>query len=60
MAVTGINDAMHQYERSTDEIVKNKPKYGKPYGIKRPDSVNIIALLAGIFLILVVLAEMMG
>jgi len=59
MAVTGITDAMHQYERSTDEIFKNKPKYGKAYGIKRPETTNIIAVLAVLFLIFVVFAEMM-
>lgn len=60
MAVTGITDAMRQYEKSTEEIFKNKPKNVKPYGIKRPETINIIAMLTGIFLISVVLVEMMG
>ncbi len=59
MAVTGITDAMIQYERATEAIYKNKPKYSKPHGIKRPDTRNIVAVLAGIFLVLVVVAMFM-
>jgi hypothetical protein len=54
MALTGITDPMYQYEKATEVIFKNKPKYSKPYGIKRPDSMNIVAVLAGIFVVLVV------
>jgi len=55
----GITDAMRQYERATDEIIKNKPKRGRAYGIKRPDSMNIVAGLTGLFVLLVLIAELM-
>ncbi len=55
MAVTGITDPMHQYEKATEAIFKNKPKYSKPYGIKRPDSMNVVAVLAGLFVVFVVI-----
>jgi hypothetical protein len=58
MAVTGITDAMVQYERNTESIYKNKPKNSKPHGIKTPDSVNIIALLAGLFFVFAVIAQL--
>lgn len=50
---------MIQYGKATEVIFNNKPKYSKPHGIKRPDSRNIIAVLAGIFLVLVVIAMYM-
>jgi len=59
LAVTGITDSMIQYGKATEVIFNNKPKYSKPHGIKRPDSRNIIAVLAGIFLVLVVIAMYM-
>lgn len=55
----GITDAMKQYERATDEIVKRKPKRGKAYGIKVPDSMNIMAGLTGLFVLFVLIAELM-
>ncbi len=55
MAITGITDAMMQYGKATESVYMHKPKNGKPYGIKRPDSKNIIAILASIFIILVVI-----
>ncbi len=55
MAVTGITDAMLQYEKATETIYKNKPKYSKAHGVKRPDTGNIVAGLTIIFLILVVI-----
>lgn len=55
MGVTGITDAMMQYGKATESIYMHKPKNGKPYGINRPDSKSIIAILAGIFIILVVI-----
>jgi len=57
MAVTGITDAMIQYGKATEVIYNNKPKYSKPHGIKRPDARNIIAVLAGIFLVFVVITQ---
>ncbi len=53
----GITDPMRQYEKSTEEIYKNKPKRGRPYGIKRPDTVNIVGGIAGLFVILVLVSE---
>jgi hypothetical protein len=58
MAVTGITDPMRQYEKNTEVIINNKPKYSKPYGIKRPDSMNVVGILAGLFVIFVIIGEM--
>jgi hypothetical protein len=59
MAVTGITDAMIQYGRATEVVFMNKPKNSRPYGIKRPDSMNIIAVLTGVFLVLVIISALM-
>ena len=59
MSVTGITDQMIQYGRGTEVVYGNKPKHPKIYGIKRPDAKNIVAVLAGLFLILVVIAQFM-
>jgi hypothetical protein len=59
MAVNGITDSMTQYEKMTEVIYNNKPKYSKPHGIKRPDTKNIIAVLTGLFLVFVLIAQLM-
>jgi hypothetical protein len=59
MSVTGITDQMMQYERGTEVVYANKPKNPKPYGIKRPEAMNIIAVLTGLFLVLVLIAKFM-
>ncbi len=59
MAVTGITDAMIQYGRATEAVFMHKPKNGKAYGIKRPDSNSIVAVLTGVFLILVIISSVM-
>jgi hypothetical protein len=59
MSVTGITDQMAQYEKLTEVIYQNKPKNSKIYGIKRPDSRNVVAVLTGVFLVLVVIAQLM-
>lgn len=59
MTVTGITDQMMQYERGTEIIYNNKPKNPKVYGIKRPDARNIVAVLTGLFLAFVVIAQFM-
>ncbi len=59
MAVTGITDSMVQYGKATEVVFNNKPKYSKPYGIKRPESAKIVAVLAGVFVILTVIAAYM-
>lgn len=55
----GITDQMRQYERSTEDIMKNRPKNGKAHGVKRPDSANIVAVLAGLFVVSVIIIELM-
>jgi hypothetical protein len=57
MAVTGITDAMTQYGKMTESIYMNKPKNSKPYGIKRPDSKNIVGVLTALFLAIVFIAQ---
>ncbi len=59
MSVTGITDAMVQYGRATEAVFMHKPKNSKPYGVKRPDSSNVVAVLTGIFLLLVVISAIM-
>jgi hypothetical protein len=56
MSLTGINDQMHQYGRAT-EFVYDKPKHPKSHGIKRPEAINIIAMLTGLFVILVAISQ---
>jgi hypothetical protein len=59
MSVTGITDQMIQYGRGTEVIYNNKPKNQKEYGIKRPDTRNIVAVLTGLFLVFVVITQFM-
>jgi len=59
MSVTGITDQMIQYGRGTEVVYNNKPKNQKEYGIKRPDTGNIVAVLTGLFLVLVVITQLM-
>lgn len=54
----GITDAMRQYEKTVDEIVKKNPKHGKEYGIKRPESATIIVALAVLFVISAIAVEL--
>ncbi len=55
----GITDSMKQYERAMDEVIKKNPKNGKEYGVKRPDSANIVVVVAGLFALIVILVEVM-
>ena len=55
----GITDAMRQYTRATEEVYMNKPKRGKPFGIKRPSSDTLVSVLAVLFTLLVLAAEFM-
>jgi hypothetical protein len=57
--MTGITDVMRQYEKNTEQILKNRPKHSKEYGIKLPETRNIIIVLAGLVLIFVVVSQMM-
>ena len=59
MSVTGITDQMIQYGRGTEVVYNNKPKNPKKYGIKRPDTRNIVAVLTGLFLVFVVITQFM-
>lgn len=53
----GITDAMRQYSRSSEDVYANKPKRTKPYGIRTPDTINIVAVLSVLFLAMVLAAE---
>lgn len=55
----GMTDSMQQYERTVEEIIKRNPKHGKEYGVKRPESAHIVAVVAGIFAISMIIAELM-
>jgi hypothetical protein len=59
MSVTGITDQMTQYGRGTEAIYNNKPKHPKICGIKTPDTINVVAVLTGLFLVFVIISEIM-
>ena len=53
-----INDSMRQYEKwAENEIMKNKPKHPKAHGIKQPETMKLVAAVAGIFAIVVIIAQ---
>ena len=52
------SDAMIQYEKSASELMKNRPKYSKE-GIMHLEVRNFVAIVAGIFVVLVAAATMM-
>ena len=54
----GITEPMRQYWKSTEQIYLNKPKNGKPYGIKRPESATIVAVLGGICALLIIIGDL--
>jgi hypothetical protein len=53
------SDAMLQYEKSTGELMKNKPKYSDDR-IMHLEVRNFVAAAAGIFVVLIAAATMMG
>ena len=55
----GITEPMRQYQKTVDEIVKKNPKHGKEYGVKRPESTNIVVVLALLFTIVTIISELM-
>lgn len=56
--MTGITDAMKQYERSTEDMLKaNRAKRPSKAGVKLPDSTNLIAAITIIFVLAVAAAE---
>jgi hypothetical protein len=59
MTVTGITDQMLQYGKATEVVYNNKPKHPKLHGIKRPEAMNIIAVLTGLFVIFVAISQLM-
>ena len=59
MVATGITDAMIQYEKTAEAIYKHNPKHGKAHGIKRPDTRNIFAVIAGLFVVVVIITQLM-
>jgi hypothetical protein len=59
MVATGITDAMIQYEKAAEAIYKNKPKHPKLHGLKRPDTRDLIAVFAGLFVVVVVISQLM-
>lgn len=59
MAITGIGEPMIQYTKATEAIYNHKPKHAKAHGINRPDTRNIIAVLTGIFVVVVIISMLM-
>jgi hypothetical protein len=58
MAVTGIGEPMIQYGKASESIYNHKPKHSKKHGIKMPDTRNIIAVFAGIFVVVVIITQL--
>lgn len=57
--MSGITDAMKQYERSTEELLKTiRTKGPSKEGVRLPDSTKLVAALAVIFVLVVALAEL--
>ena len=58
MLTSYINDSMRACERWAEvEIIKCKPKHSKPYGIKQPETMKIVAAAIVIFVIVVIIAQ---
>ena len=57
--MAGITDVMRQYEKNTEQILKNRPKHSNAYGIKLPETRNIIIVLAVLVLVFVFASQMM-
>ena len=58
MLTSYINDSMRAYERWAEvEIIKCKSKHSKPYGIKQPETMKIVAAAIVIFVIVVIIAQ---
>ena len=49
---------MRQYEQWAENLMKTKPKHPRPYGIKRPDFRNVLAVVAAVVFILVVATQL--
>jgi hypothetical protein len=57
--MTGITDVMRQYEKNTEQILKKRPKHSNAYGIKLPETRNIIIVLAVLVLVFVFAYQVM-
>ena len=57
--MSGITDVMRQYEKNTEQILKNRPKHSNAYGIKLPETRNIIIVLAVLVLVFVFASQVM-
>jgi len=53
------SDAMLQYEKAAGELMKNRPKYTDD-SIMHLEVRNLVAMGAGLFIVLIVAATMMG
>lgn len=56
--MAGITDVMRQYEKNTEQVLRNRPKHSKEYGIKFPETRNIIIVLAVLTLVFVFVSQM--
>ncbi|HOT05991.1 MAG: hypothetical protein A4E45_02293 [Methanosaeta sp. PtaB.Bin039] len=56
--ITGITDAMMQYERANEEMLKKYRRKHQSQGIRLPESHNVIGALCVLFLVFVVLWEL--
>lgn len=56
--MAGITDVMRQYEKNTEQVLRNRPKHSKEYGIKFPETRNIIIVLAVLVLVFVFVSQM--
>lgn len=57
--MSGITDVMRQYEKNTEQILRNRPKHSKEYGIKLPETRNVIVVLAVFVFVFVFVSQMM-
>ena len=55
----GITDAMRQYETTVEQIIKKNPKHGKEYGVKRPESAHIVAVIVGLITLSIIIVDLL-
>lgn len=56
--MAGITDVMRQYEKNTEQVLRNRPKHSKEYGIKLPETRHILIVLAVLVLVFVFASQM--
>ncbi|RQW80816.1 MAG: hypothetical protein EHM14_03380 [Methanothrix sp.] len=59
MVAAGITDAMIQYEKTAEAIYSKNPKHGKAQGIKMLDTSRLVAIFAGIFVVVIGISQLM-